>query len=132
MLALYGNELEYLLFVLMNTLLFYCFLSSLVHCVWVFNLFYLKFISCVPFVDRLISVIVKLRNQLTSSAEMILLVNRFFTSNIKKAVKIASEEVRITYPLQKITFSTRSLPIRGSLIGSKHSCMTLMAVLSLL
>ena len=56
MLALYGNELEYLLSVLMNTLLFYCFLSSLVHCVWVFNLFYLKFISCVPFFDRLISV----------------------------------------------------------------------------
>ena len=76
--------------------------------------------------------IVKLRNQLTSSAEMILLVNRFFTSNIKKVVKIASEEVRITHPLQKITFSTTSLPIRGSLIGSKHSCMTLMAILSLL
>ena len=104
MLALYGNELEYLLSVLMNTLLFYCFLSSLVHCVWVFNLFYLKFISCVPFFDRLISVIVKLRNQLTSSAEMILLVNRFFTSCFKSISSICPCFCKKDLLLQTTTF----------------------------
>lgn len=50
----------------------------------------------------------------------------------RKIMNITKTEERISYPLLKITSSTRSLRVRDSLTGSKHSCITSRAILSLL